>query len=139
MSVRPEAIIFDLLNQHLAGLTLSPALLVAWPLVDFTPPANGWWLEANPGRTATTERWMSNGAPAEHLGLMQVTVIAPLGAGHAPSLEVAGAVASRFAKGTRLTRGAVSLTIYDHPTVATPYRDDQSLRTPVIARWRAIY
>lgn len=139
MSVRPEAIIFDLLNAHLAGLTLSPALPVSWPLVDFTPPADGWWLAANPGRTATAERWMSNEAPAEHLGLMQVTVIAPFGAGHTPSLEVAGAVAAHFAKGTRLAQGAVSLVIYEHPTVVTPYRDDLSLRTPVIARWRAIY
>lgn len=139
MSVRPEAIIFDLLNAHLAGLALSPALPVAWPLVDFTPPAGGWWLEASPGRTATTERWMSNEAPAEHLGIMQVTVIAPLGSGHAPSLDVAGAVAAHFAKGTCLTQGAISLTIYEHPTVVTPYRDDMFLRTPVIARWRAIY
>lgn len=139
MSVRPEAIVFDLLNAHLAGLALFPVLPIAWPMVAFTPPPSGMWLEANPAFAATNDPWMANAAPAEHLGLMQITVCAQLGQGAAASIDVAGLVSTHFAKGTRLLQGATEVRIYTHSYIATPYKDELSLRTPVIARWRAIF
>lgn len=137
MSTQPEAVIFDLLNGHLGALVLSPALPVAWPMVDFTPPASGMWLEAWPMMSATTKAELAFSGKADRLGLMQVTVCAPLGSGDGPSLEVAGLVAAHFAEGTRLTSGAITARVYAPAIIATPFKDGQYLRTPVTARWRA--
>ncbi|GLI23488.1 hypothetical protein GGQ86_002974 [Xanthobacter flavus] len=137
MSTQPEAIIFDLLNGHLAGLSLSPALPIAWPMVDFTPPASGMWLEAWPMMSATNKGEMAFHGRADRLGLMQVTVGAPLGAGEAPALEVAGLVAAHFAEGTRLSSGSTTVRIYTPPGIATPFKDGIYLKVPVTARWRA--
>ncbi len=137
MSTQPEAIIFDLLNGHLVAITLSPALLIAWPMVDFTPPASGMWLEAFPSITATNKGEMAFTGRADRLGLMQVTVVAPLQDGEAPALEVAGQIAAHFAEGTRLVSGSTTVRIYAPASVSTPFKDGKYLRTAVTARWRA--
>ena len=137
MSTQPEAIIFDLLNGHLAGLVLSPALPVAWRMVDFTPPASGMWLEAWPMMTATTKGEMAFHGRADRTGLIQVTVVADLGAGEAPALEVSGLVAAHFAEGTLLSSGTTTLRIVAPASIATPFIDGKYLRVPVTARWRA--
>lgn len=137
MATQPEAIIFNLLNGHLAALALSPALPIAWPMVHFQPPAAGMWLEAWPMMSATNKAEMAFTGAADRLGLMQVTVVAALGAGEAPALETAGIVAGHFAEGTQLFGGGLWVRIYAPASVSTPYKDGNVLRTVVTARWRA--
>ncbi|MBB6306220.1 DUF4128 domain-containing protein [Xanthobacter tagetidis] len=139
MSARPEATIVDLLSAKLAALVFSPAIPIAWPHVPFTPPASPrLWLEAWPMFNTTGNLFLGNGDPSLHLGIMQVTVVSPLGEGATPALGIAEQVAAHFAKGTRLQSEDVDLRIYEKPSISTPFKDEGDLRTAVSIRWRVV-
>jgi hypothetical protein len=139
MSARPEATIVDLLSTKLKALVFSPQIPIAWPHVAFTPPTSPrLWLEAWPMFNTTGNLFLGNADPSEHLGIMQVTVVSPLGKGATPALDVAEAVAAHFAKGTRLQGSGVDLRVYEKPSISTPFKDEGDLRTAVSIRWRVV-
>src|SRR5690606_8581597 len=70
---------------------LSPALPVAWPGINFTPPDTGEWLEVSVFPNGTENYGMANDAPVEHMGILQVGCCARTGSGVVSVLELAGA------------------------------------------------
>lgn len=83
--------------------------------------------------------FVGNAAPTRHLGIMQISVMYPIGEGRIPAIELAGAVAAAFPKGRRLTSNGVTVQIYEQPSVAPPMQEPDRVRVPVSIRYQAIY
>lgn len=138
-AVGVEAQITEALFTRLAALTLSPVLPVAYPDVAFpaagqTKPDN--YLEAAILRAQTQGIGIS--AWDEHAGILQVTVVTkqfPAGGTKTPT-QIADAVAAWFPRGTRLVNGAVTVTVFETPAIASPIADAPYTRTPVSIRYR---
>jgi hypothetical protein len=134
-AVGTDAKIAESLFQRLAALVLSPPLPVSYPdpPAPFVKPTTGPWLEASFLPAATSAIGIS--AYDEHVGLLQVTVVYPNGAGVMKPVEIAGAVAAWFPRNLQLANCA----IYDTPSIAPlfPDNDNATTRTPVSIRYRA--
>lgn len=85
---------------HLAALTLSPAHPVAWPNVQFTPPADGRFLRANDVPATNTALAVAHDGVNDMRGLLQVDVFGPLAEGVEAQRLAASAVAAHFKRGT---------------------------------------
>lgn len=130
-----EGKIADALLARLGTLTLSPALPVAWPNVPFSPPA-GTYLEAAFLPNRTENLFMSNTDPDMFQGLLQVTVIYKAANGIVRPNDIAGAIVTHFAKGSRIRSQGITIMIEDRPSVAGPIQDDTHIRLPVTVRYR---
>jgi len=93
----------DILTSALdraAALSSSPP--IAWPNVQFQPPATGLWLEAKLFPNETGERFWQSEAPAEYMGFLQILVCFRPNTGIVAPTQQADAIADHFAKGVNL-------------------------------------
>lgn len=132
-----ESQISEALLQHLAALTLSPALKIAYPNVPFpkegeTKPDT--YLEAHQLRAPTQALGIS--AWDERAGIWQVDVVYKAQDGLIKPTQIADKVADHFKRGTRLTNGSVRVDFNEPPQIAAPIADGTYTRTPVSIRYR---
>ncbi|MFH1554925.1 MAG: DUF4128 domain-containing protein [Pseudomonadota bacterium] len=132
-----EALIHDLLMARVATFSNTPALPVAYPNVDFIPPASGDWLEVAYLPNTNVDLYLANDDETLHRGLMQITLVSARGRGGSAPLDLAGKIASHFAKGTTLYGSSFKVRVPDKPSVSAPLQDPPYLRTPVTVRWQA--
>lgn len=133
MATGTEASILTAMLSHLGTLTLSPAMAVAYPGVNFPPagqtkPDNYLSVTFLPNRTDTLS--IGNGHQ-RHQGILQVSVIWKSGNGIVKPLEVADAIIRHFDKGTRLRSGAVVIQIDRKPWAAGPLQEQDRVQIPI--------
>lgn len=139
-AVGTEAQIADALLTRLAELSLSPALQVAWPDKEFTPPKDGLgkpepYLEARLFEAPTEGIGISR--HNQYQGFLQVTLVYPENAGAIVSKSVAAAVIQHFKRGTRLYSGSQRVDIIREPYLSPSIQDAPYTRTPVTIRYIA--
>lgn len=130
MATGIESRIFDGLLSHLAGLTLTPAMAVAWPDVSFEPPAQGY---LRPSLIPNTVSQVTLGTTGKnrHRGLFQVSVFWKRNAGELVPREKADLVAARFKRGIDIDANGLTIRIYRPPVVAATFEDGAYSHTPV--------
>lgn len=126
-----EAKIADALLTYLGTLTLSQALPIAMPNVDFTPPAGGKYLSAAHLPNATSQVTLGDNGFNRHIGLLQVSVVWPQNAGDIEPKEIAGQVVAHFKRGTVISHDGITLRIVQPPSVAPAIPDPPGYQIPV--------
>ncbi len=125
-----EVSIETALFTRMAALVLSPAMPVAWPNVDFSPVLSGYLMVthlANGARRA----FIGSAGHHQRLGILQVSVFAPLNKGASPATEIAGKVAEHFPCDLKLPSGDVSVRITKAPDIMQAMRNDSFWHVPV--------
>lgn len=130
-----EAVVLNALMGYVASLGLG--LPVAWPNVDYTPPADGKYIAATflpngAGRVAIT-----SGTAHRRIGLLQLTVYWPRGEGMFKPMEQAAAVADSFATDQKIVSGGTTIRITKAPDIAGPIIEEHAAQVPVTVSWEA--
>lgn len=137
MPTRTETKIAEALLGAVAAVTLTPALPVAWPNVDFSPPADGPYLkvEHSPGEPSAA----SSGAEGytRYVGILQVAVVARKNSGTITPTKAAAEIAAAFEIGTSIDADGVTVRIDRPPRVAPPVTGDSWVRYPVTIQYMA--
>lgn len=130
------AVVAALLMEHCEAMVIgSPALPIAWPEVNFTPPVSGKYLRIDLFTNAPFWQGVTNGRMDQ--GLLQVTVVWPRGQGIIKASEVAALVMEHFAKGLVLIGSGVRVKINREPWAASPITEDDKTSIPVTVSWVA--
>lgn len=137
-----EAQICRALLQRLMGLTLSPALPVAYPDQDFTKPLDSSgkplpYLEAAIFPAPTEAVTIAHNGINSYAGFMQVTVVYPQNSGAIKPAEVAAKVIEWFKRGTKMADGTTTVQIIRPPYASPAFKDEPYTRTPVTVRYQA--
>lgn len=135
MATGIEAIILDGLLTKLGTLTLTPAMTVAYPGVNFTPQAAG-YLRADHFPADTFQSELGDDGRNRLIGNLQVSVFKPTGNGAFPALEAAASIASFFKRGTVITSGTLFIRIIAPPVVGSAIADDPYIQIPVTIRYQ---
>ena len=126
-----DARIADALLSHLQDADLG--VPVAWPGADFTPP-DGPYLAVSLFPAPVTTATIATHDRRD--GIMQVSVFWPRGAGIIGPMELAGRVADRFPRTTRLIAGAGQEVRIDRtPSQAAPVQEPGWVQIPVTINW----
>lgn len=136
MATSTEARIKALLFARLLTLTgAAGALPIAWPNKSFTPPNNGRFLRVDfiPNRADRLE--IASDGAHQLRGLLQVSVMWPLGVGTDAPLDIAGAIVAAYPADLTLWDGALSVRVYERPAVAGVIVEDQRVMIPVTILW----
>lgn len=136
MATYVETSIVEALMARLLTLTLSPALPVAWPNVEYTPPAAG-YLRATHAPNATNQVTLGTSGKNRHIGIFQVDVLLPITTGISTPMEKAGAVAAHFKRGTTLTKDGINVRIVRPPEIRPALQSLPYIQVPVIIRYQA--
>lgn len=132
----PGAEISDVLLARLAALSLSPALPVAWPGRSFTPPSTA-YLEPTILMNTNRNQFVADDSTTEFRGILQVTVVAPSGAGIISPVEIAGKVADHFERGAPMIGPTLTVKVDKRPDVASARVEADRIRVPVSISWFA--
>lgn len=135
MATGIEASILEGLLARLSSLTLSPAMSVAWPNVDFTPPAAG-YLRAQHFPNTTNQVNLGDTGKNRHIGLFQVDVFWPVGTGEIAPKERAALVAAHFKRGTQITQDNLIIRVIQPPTVSGAITGDAFVQIPVFIQYQ---
>lgn len=128
-----EADIQAALFEHLAELSLSPSLPVAWPNTNFSVPTSKKYLEVRHFPNTTERPWIGSSEPHLHQGILQVTVHWPLNANELPAREIAGLVASHFPPDFEMASG---VRVTKRPDVSSALVEETDIQIPVSIRYR---
>lgn len=132
-----EAKIAEALLWYVGQIVTTPPLKVANPNVGFTPTLNTPYLAVT---------YMPNGAALDglpfnsdetHIGLLQISVFWPAGAGIVQPMQVAAQVAAAFAPGLRFARGGVEVSVDQKPITSGALQESDWMQIPVTVRWIA--
>lgn len=130
--------IITALFTRMAAFTGVASTRIAWPGVDFTPPASGTWVEVKHFPSEPDNPWLGNDEPVDFTGYMQVTACGKKGQGIMPVKRVADDVVGHFPKGTKMTSNGVLVKIERQPGALSVIEDNGQIRIPVPVRYRAI-
>ncbi len=117
-------------------LTMTPAISTAFENVAFTPTQGTPYQRANmlpaaPDNTMLGPReWME-------IGIFQVTLFYPQGAGSAEAQTRAEAVRAQFKRGTTVSHGGLATVITHTPAKAAAYSADGWYVVPISIRYQA--
>lgn len=130
MATGIEAIIEDALATHLATLTLSPAMPIAWPNVDYQPTSSG-YLHVQHFPVDTNQSTLGTTGKNRISGIYQVSVMWPKGEGGVQPKERAALVAGHFKRGTVITQDGLNIRINKPPHVVAAIEEKKFLQVPV--------
>jgi hypothetical protein len=132
----PDAKIAAALQWHLGQM--ASLLPTAWPGANFTPPADGKYLQALflPNRPPTPTIPFDEVQARQ--GLFQVSVFWPVGEFLAAPLAMADRVRAHFARGTVITRDGIAVRIIEEPWASSPITEAHRLQIPVTVPWRVL-
>lgn len=132
MATTEETIFAGLLDRV---RTAPGSFQVAWPNVDFTPPA-GAYLRVTQLPAPTIGLSLSNDGSNVYSGLLQVDLMWPTGNGLADAMAAVGAILSHFRRGVRLDRDGLRIDVTQAYSSAA-LREDVRLMVPITIRYRA--
>jgi hypothetical protein len=131
------AVVAQLILEHAEAMVIgSPALPIAYPDVNFTPPADGKYLRVDLFKNAPFWEGLSTGRIDQ--GLLQVMVVWPRGEGIIKPAEVAALVLEHWSKGTRMFGSGTGVKVNREPWVASPIPSDHETEMPVTIPWVAV-
>jgi hypothetical protein len=131
MATAVETKIAEALFAHLKALVFSPVLRIAFPNMEFEPPADGKWLRATFHPVTGGDRLIGSDDPSRIGGFMQVSVFWPLNRGEGEPRDVAGQIASHFAVDLRLEPSDASVRIIRRPDVGPMLVENIGVQIPV--------
>ncbi|QKV20537.1 DUF4128 domain-containing protein [Oricola thermophila] len=123
--------------RHLHALSLTPALPIADPNIDFDPPADGRYLRATFVPNTTDRLFIQSTGLHRYTGLFMVDVFDKPGTGETRARDVAGQVAEHFPCDDRITEEGVTLRIITRPNVGPAIIEDQAIHVPVTVEFWA--
>jgi Bacteriophage related domain of unknown function len=129
-----EVAIEGALIDHLRALTLTPALTIAYPNVQFPPPPatpTSGYLRATFLPADSFGLGISESSSIQHYGLLQVDVFWGLFAGELVPARVASQIIAWFKRGTSMTRDGFLVNVIQTPYRRTMMRDDPWAIIPV--------
>lgn len=126
-----EGQIADLLLAHVDSLPFSPELAVSFPGIGFSPADGVTYLEAVLLPNATVTRSVNTGGANQYQGIIQVSVMHPIGTGAIAAMDVAGQVIEHFTRGTALQGDDFAVRIIKQPWAAPPMTEPDRIRVPV--------
>ena len=122
--------ILGALMEHLRqGYTAAP---IAWPSVDYTPPAGRYIAVSLFSVPAAGETIASHDRRS---GIMQISVMEPLGLGVIGATQEADDIAALFARNTQIAGTSVLVRIMEPPTIGGPLVEKARVQIPVSVRW----
>jgi hypothetical protein len=133
--VTVEGKIPDLLLKKLNAVGFMTGVQRSLPGINFTPPNQGYYLEARFLPNRNNNFGLSNDSPTQRLGIFQVAVCFPTGTGIIEPTEIAAQIVSHFDKDTKLYAGDVCVKIYEKPSVAPSIQDGTWDKYPVSIRY----
>ena len=110
----------------------SPALTVSYPGIDFTPPAEGEWLEMRFFPNETQNVGLADDGPSAHRGFVQLTACHRPGVGIVSGITLAGAIIAQFAKGSTIGNA----TVEKKPWLSSVVTMDDRICHPVTIPYR---
>ena len=110
--------ILEAFMSHLATASLG-GVPIAWPNVNYEPTTGTTFLKADWLPAQTTTATLGPTGVNRHRGIFQVQAYVEVGKGSVAAMELLGQVATRFAKGTSMTRDGVTVLI-DSPPYPAP-------------------
>lgn len=110
-----ESKIFTALMKRAQPLTVSLALPVAWPNVSFSPPADNKYLRIQHIPNVTERQEITSDGPHRYLGILQISVFWPQGAGETEPREIAGQIIAHFPADLILVEDDVEVRISKRP------------------------
>lgn len=117
------------LGARVAGLVLSPPLPLAWPNNITKPPVPYLRVDHFPNRNQRIG--IKGSGPHRRLGILQITVVAPLNVGPDAPVAIAGQVAEHFPADLVLDYDGISVRIRSDPDVLSAEKEDASWDVPV--------
>lgn len=130
-----EASILDAFMTRINGLSLG--LPIAWPNVDFDPPADGKYIAVSFIPNGANRVAISTDTPHRRIGLVQLSVYWPKGAGAVAPMEKADEVAAAFPADLRLTADGARVRVTKDADLSGPLVEDHALQIPVTVNWEA--
>jgi hypothetical protein len=123
----------DVLDALMTQIGNGFGVPVAFPLVTFTPPANGGsYVQVHPiMRLPPNHPWLGDGGTI-YGGILQAdAVVSDNGAGEPPGLALAALIKARFPRGSQVVAGQYRVQFQRVPTIAAAVKDAPYLRFPV--------
>ena len=130
-----EASILNAFMHRINDLGL--ALPIAWPNVDFTPPADGKYIAVSFMPNTATRVAITSGTPHRRVGLLQLSVFWPRGAGVYDPMAKADEIAAGFPADLILLGAGVRVRITKTPDIAGPLVEDHAVHIPVTVSWES--
>jgi hypothetical protein len=137
MATTTEGAIKEALFERLATLVLAPAHPVAWPNVNFTPPAGNRYLEARFVPNAVDRMLIDTDGPHQRYGFLQVNVRDALNQGTRID-DIVGAVSAHFPADLRLHHAiglSVRITGDPEPGAMLTEQSPPGVLVPVLVPW----
>lgn len=116
--------------------SISPTLATAFENVPFTPTTGTAYQRVNLLR-GTPENPSIGAGLAREIGVLQVTLCYPIGAGPQPAEDRAELMRATFERGASFTAGSVTVHITGTPTVGPAYVEADRYCVPVSIRYHA--
>lgn len=136
MANTTEGRLFEALMTRAAGLSVL-SLPIAWPNVNFTPPADQKYLRVQYEPNTTRRQWIASDGVHRYLGLMQVSVFWPKGAGEAAPREISGQVAAHFPCDLIMVEDTIEVRVMERPNVADMLIEDAVVHIPIMIPFEA--
>ncbi len=131
-----EASIFTALHEHLSSLTLSPAMPIAWPNVDYTPGDDG-YLRVDHLPNTTAQATLGTTGKNRHRGIFQIAVHWPKGQGRTKPTDAADSIIAWFKRGTSLTENGVIVRVDAPPSLGPSMVDGEFFMMPISVPYTA--
>lgn len=133
MADTAEAQIMEALFARVGSLAFVPALPIAWPNLNFTPPSSQKFLRVVFVPNIANRLFIGSADPHQHLGLLQISVHWPKNQGETDPRDIAGKVAAHFPADLRLA--ALGIRITKKPDVADLIVEDARVQIPITIEW----
>lgn len=146
MAAQTETKIVESLFAELAALALTPALPIALPNLDFTPPADEKWLRVTEAPSPILPAALAAAGPSylaiapgvrDYNGTIQVDVVWPQRSGIIAAKEVAGAIAAHFRPAKAIYGDGVKIKVI-RSHVGAKVDEASRVYLPVTIQYRAL-
>lgn len=135
MAVSVEAKIIDGLVSWFQGITLPAGVTVAYPNINFTPPAGLPHIALMVRKNTPTNAHIGGGTEPIRQGIFLANVNWPNGHGIIKPTELAAVIRDRFAFGTVIGHDGIEIRIVEEPTVQGDVQGDVYTVIPVVVPW----
>ena len=125
----------EAIKQRLFAQLVGQSLPIAWPNVDFIPPEDQKWLKVDYIPNRVDRLFVGSTEPHQYLGLLQVSVCWPLGAGTDDAGQVAQEIVDLFPVDLKLGTTDPIVRIYERSSVAAVIIGETSIFIPVRVKW----
>ena len=125
------------LFAHVLALDIDGDPPLAWPNVEFTPPA-GPYIRVDHFRNANGRLFLKGSDPHLRQGILQLTVVTPLHGGPSLATGLAGSIAEHFPADLALFEEGTKVRIQAAPDVMSFDKTDVSYDCPVSVRYEAL-